>query len=152
MTETRQTTLSDLKEILPEKTASNVEKSVYNWTIQFANEVETDASWENPIFLHAYSEKLIDVIYYLNTFDLKEKIQNKEILSKDVAFLDYKLFNVDRWKPVVHESKLNSNDGIFQCKKCKSKKTTYYSLQTRSADEPMTNFITCLVCNNRWKM
>lgn len=152
MTDTRQTSLSNLREILPEKTASNVEKSIYNWSIQFANEVETDASWENPIFLHAYSEKLIDIIYYLNTFDLKEKIQNKEILSKDVAFLDYKMFNEDRWKPVVHESKLNSNDGIFQCKKCKSKKTTYYSLQTRSADEPMTNFITCLVCNNRWKM
>jgi DNA-directed RNA polymerase subunit M/transcription elongation factor TFIIS len=152
MSEVRQTSLSDLKEILSEKTASNVEKSIYNWSIQFANEVETDASWENPIFSHAYNEKLIDVIFYLNKFDLKEKIQNKEILSKDVAFLDYKLFNKDRWKPVVHETKLNSNDGIFQCKKCKSKKTTYYSLQTRSADEPMTNFITCLVCNNRWKM
>ena len=43
-------------------------------------------------------------------------------------------------------------DGLFQCSKCKSKKTTYYSLQTRSADEPMTNFITCTNCDNRWKM
>ena len=152
MNEIRQQSLQDLKEFLQEKTAANIEKSVYNWAIQFATEVDTDANWENPIFCHAYTEKFIDIVFHLQNHDLKDKIVNKEILSKDIAFMDYKLFNIDRWKPVVHETKLNNSDGIFQCKKCKSKKTTYYSLQTRSADEPMTNFITCLVCNNRWKM
>ncbi|KAI8465250.1 MAG: transcription factor S-II, central domain-containing protein [Monoraphidium minutum] len=39
----------------------------------------------------------------------------------------------------------------FQCGKCKQRKVTYYQLQTRSADEPMTNFCTCTVCGNRWK-
>ena len=41
--------------------------------------------------------------------------------------------------------------GLFRCGKCKSYKTTYYEMQTRSADEPMTVFITCHACNNRWK-
>jgi hypothetical protein len=27
----------------------------------------------------------------------------------------------------------------------------YYQMQTRSADEPMTTFVSCLNCNNRWK-
>jgi transcription elongation factor S-II len=40
---------------------------------------------------------------------------------------------------------------IFKCGKCKQRKTTYYQMQTRSADEPMTTFVTCLVCENRWK-
>ncbi|BGP12211.1 hypothetical protein JCM10213_007467 [Rhodosporidiobolus nylandii] len=39
----------------------------------------------------------------------------------------------------------------FQCGKCKQRKTMYYQMQTRSADEPMTTFVTCLSCNNRWK-
>ena len=39
----------------------------------------------------------------------------------------------------------------FQCGKCKQRKCTYYQMQTRSADEPMTTFVTCIVCNNRWK-
>lgn len=39
----------------------------------------------------------------------------------------------------------------FQCGKCRQRKTTYYQMQTRSADEPMTTFVTCLNCNNRWK-
>lgn len=39
----------------------------------------------------------------------------------------------------------------FQCGKCKQRKCTYYQMQTRSADEPMTTFVSCLNCNNRWK-
>jgi len=43
------------------------------------------------------------------------------------------------------------HEGMFTCRKCKSRKTTFYLLQTRSADEPMTAFITCLGCGNKWK-
>jgi transcription elongation factor S-II len=39
----------------------------------------------------------------------------------------------------------------FKCGKCGQRRTTYYQKQTRSADEPMTTFVTCLNCNNRWK-
>jgi len=41
--------------------------------------------------------------------------------------------------------------GMFTCGKCKRTETTYFQMQTRSADEPMTTFVTCLYCNNRWK-
>jgi len=41
--------------------------------------------------------------------------------------------------------------GMFTCGKCKGTKTTYFQLQTRSSDEPMTTFVTCMSCNNRWK-
>lgn len=41
--------------------------------------------------------------------------------------------------------------GFFTCKKCGSKKTTYFQMQTRGADEPMTNFVACLDCRNQWK-
>ena len=41
--------------------------------------------------------------------------------------------------------------GMFQCGKCKGTKTTYFQMQTRSADEPMTTFVTCLQCKNKWK-
>ncbi|CEP22604.1 Transcription elongation factor S-II AltName: Full=TFIIS [Cyberlindnera jadinii] len=39
----------------------------------------------------------------------------------------------------------------FTCGKCKEKKVSYYQLQTRSADEPLTTFCTCENCGNRWK-
>ncbi len=39
----------------------------------------------------------------------------------------------------------------FICGKCRSRKCTYYQMQTRSADEPMTTFVTCTNCRNAWK-
>lgn len=47
--------------------------------------------------------------------------------------------------------KMEASTDQFLCGKCKNRKTTYYQLQTRSADEPMTTFVTCTVCGNRWK-
>jgi len=41
--------------------------------------------------------------------------------------------------------------GMFKCGKCKCKKVTYYQMQTRSADEPMTTFFTCIGCGAKWK-
>lgn len=48
-------------------------------------------------------------------------------------------------------SKDGKKKGQFKCFKCKSTETVYYQMQTRSSDEPMTTFVTCLQCNNRWK-
>jgi transcription elongation factor S-II len=35
--------------------------------------------------------------------------------------------------------------GLFWCGKCKKNKTTYYQLQTRGADEPMTTFVVRII-------
>ncbi|KAL0229125.1 hypothetical protein GEMRC1_013745 [Eukaryota sp. GEM-RC1] len=50
----------------------------------------------------------------------------------------------------LHEEGGSSTD-MFKCGKCGHKKTTYTQKQTRSADEPMTTFVRCVVCDNRWK-
>ena len=41
--------------------------------------------------------------------------------------------------------------GEFVCRKCGGNKTTFYALQTRSSDEPMTLFVSCLTCGKRWR-
>lgn len=60
----------------------------------------------------------------------------------------------------ANEDKINEMCGIkgdllsaslFTCGRCKSVKTTSTQKQTRSADEPMTVFVLCLNCGNRWK-
>jgi transcription elongation factor S-II len=55
-----------------------------------------------------------------------------------------------KWEAVRGQQQAATTDQ-FQCGKCKQRKTTFFQLQTRSADEPMTTFVTCVVCNNRWK-
>ncbi|KAG6404336.1 hypothetical protein SASPL_136582 [Salvia splendens] len=55
------------------------------------------------------------------------------------------LFNSER----AAAPKASTNE--FRCGRCKKKECTYYQMQTRSADEPMTTFVTCVNCNNHWK-
>lgn len=40
----------------------------------------------------------------------------------------------------------------FKCGRCNQRKCKYYQMQTRSADEPMTTFVTCINCGNRWRV
>ena len=68
----------------------------------------------------------------------------------------------EHWEKIIEEQ--NKTDKIvmdktpqftstqFTCAKCKNNKCTTYSLQTRSADEPMTIFVTCIKCDNTWRM
>jgi transcription elongation factor S-II len=60
-------------------------------------------------------------------------------------------FKINRDK-IAEANGIDPNTGgEFTCRKCKSTKTTHYQMQTRSADEPMTVFISCLKCGNRWR-
>lgn len=60
----------------------------------------------------------------------------------------------------MHEQNLFNAQGAVQkravtdrlvCGRCKKREVSYYQMQTRSADEPLTTFCTCEHCGNRWK-
>ena len=95
---------------------------------------------------------------------LVKRLQRKELDSKNLARYDPDvLWPGGPWAKMAFEhkkrdlmleqarTKEQNYEGQFKCGKCKSTKTTYYQMQTRSADEPMTSFITCTTCGNRWK-
>jgi len=50
---------------------------------------------------------------------------------------------------VAHET--GTPTDMFKCGKCGKKNCAYNQVQTRSADEPMTTFVYCRECGNRWK-
>ena len=58
--------------------------------------------------------------------------------------------NVKRLELIEYKKQNIATTDIFECYKCNKKKCTVYQLQTRSADEPMTNFVNCLVSGNKW--
>lgn len=47
--------------------------------------------------------------------------------------------------------KKGTQSTLLKCGRCKKSNCTYHEMQTRSADEPMTVFVMCNECGNRWK-
>lgn len=58
-------------------------------------------------------------------------------------------------KEAINDAQLATVPGtktdLLKCGKCKKRNCTYSQMQTRSADEPMTTFVVCNECGNRWK-
>ena len=101
------------------------------------------------------------IVNNINNPGVIEKVLKKEIKAHEIAFMSHQDFAPARWKELIelkklhdenlYSPKLDANTDDFTCRKCKSKKCTYYQMQTRSADEPMTTFVSCLECGNRWR-
>ncbi|KAL0074497.1 transcription elongation factor S-II [Phycomyces blakesleeanus] len=74
----------------------------------------------------------------------------EDMASEDAKARDRKLAEEALFKARGAGSAQAETD-MFMCGKCKGRKCTYFQMQTRSADEPMTTFVTCVLCGNRWK-
>ncbi|WWC91023.1 transcription elongation factor S-II [Kwoniella dendrophila CBS 6074] len=89
------------------------------------------------------------VLGYIST----EKVANMskdEMASESVRALNEKIASDNLFKAkAVGETQAETD--AFKCGRCQQRKCTYYQMQTRSADEPMTTFVTCTNCGNRWK-
>lgn len=151
-----------LQAIIEDETNTvNLEKGIFNYTIKESNTKKIIKKWENPLFTQIYVDKLRSIYINLKNEDFLKQIKNNEISTRNVAFLTHQEINPDHWKDNIEKkikrdaSKFNTeieaSTDMFTCKKCKSKKCTYYELQTRSADEPMTIFVNCLSCGAHFK-
>lgn len=74
----------------------------------------------------------------------------EEMASEEKKRADERLQQMNIFNSLAATQTQASTD-MFQCGKCKKRKCTYYQMQTRSADEPMTTFVTCVECGNKWK-
>ena len=141
----------------------NLEKSILNYAIQRCELVDIP-SWENCKFTNIYKHKFLQIQYNLrNSPVLKNWIISKKVKTKDVIEMQPDELWPDGPHAKQKEMKIikdlrkayltqdKGQEGFFTCGRCKSKRTSYYQLQTRSADEPMTTFVTCHNCDRHWK-
>lgn len=141
--------------------STNIEKGIFNWTIQHASKNNIVKKWSNTFFVTLYIDRLRSVYINLKKPDVSSAVLSGNIKSQEIAFMSHQEICPEKWKKLIEDKKIRDKQKYepnieastdnFTCNKCKSKKCTYYQLQTRSADEPMTTFVTCLECGKRWK-
>ena len=111
-----------------------------------------------------YDDKLNNIISNItdtkniNNKTLKEDLLNKKINPSYIAFLSPAQLHPEKWiywvkKKEYKELRENSiaYSDAYKCFKCGERKCKVTQAQTRGADEPMTTFVTCLICYNTFK-
>lgn len=106
-----------------------------------------------------YGHKLGDVIFNLgDSTKFKTSVLSKAFDPQKVSFLSPDELRPENWKDLIAKEELRQYKKanmavtiLYKCRKCGQRKHTIAFLQTRSADEPMTEFVTCMNCGNTFR-
>ena len=141
--------------------ALNLERGVYNYCIGEADKRNIVKKWDNIYFKQVYNDRLRTIYTNIKEPYLKQLIIERKVRAHEVAYMTHQEMNPEKWEKLLRDKKIRDENRYitkieastdnYTCRKCKSKECSYYQLQTRSADEPMTTFVTCIPCGNRWK-
>lgn len=144
-----------------------LEHCIYNASITEATNRHVTCHWNNSLFKHVYLTKvrhilgnLIPTTYVQNTKLLDDLRSGKYSIEEVCSLNTYTICN-ERWRDFIHrrqqreKRQLEGNKAMatdqFLCMRCHKRECTYYEMQTRSADEPMTIFIQCMNCGKHWR-
>jgi len=151
-----------LQELLEsEKKAINLEKGIYNYALKEANNRKVVKKWDNPYYVQIYLDRLRTIYINLGKPALLTSVKEGAVTVKTLAFMTHQEMQPEKWDALIqakikkdkskYDTQQEAMTDTFKCRKCHSNKCSYYQMQTRSADEPMTTFVTCIECANRWK-
>jgi transcription elongation factor S-II len=149
------------KQIKKKGISEKLEKGIFDYSSKEANMLKIIIRWDNPLFTELYINRLRSIFINLKNKKLLKDLISGEFKPDTLAFMTHQEMNPEHWKEYIDKKRkrdankytnnMQASTDMFTCRKCKSKKCSYYELQTRSADEPSTIFVTCLDCGKNWK-
>lgn len=151
-----------LQIIQNEALAKEIEGGVIKKTIEFCLEKGIIPHFMNPIFVKLYKCNAIMNYSHMRQFEhIRTRLLSGDLKGWELPYLSHYEINPEGWRELQEmqdrreEKQLEGNKALatdqFKCRACGKRECTYYQMQTRSADEPMTTFINCMNCGNRWK-
>jgi len=137
--------------------------------VKIALDIEKKLWFEHGVDKKRYAQQYRDICFNLKdkkNLDFKTRVLSGEIEPKEIVYL--------RAEDMASRSQTKARDEMkkwtlaaqnldlqmaaaqkitedYKCGKCGNTRCSYFQMQTRGADEPMTTFVTCIKCNNKWK-
>ena len=152
---------------LSKKEYETLENEIYKQSLTHASNQHISKDWNNKLYVELYksiARKVIGNLHntsYIDNKELFNKYKSKQINLSQLCSMSYYELYESKWKDLIEHQKLiekrqlEGNKSMatdqFLCTRCYKRECTYYEMQTRSADEPMTIFINCLNCGKNWR-
>lgn len=147
--EKSQEAIKKLEEYINKDYVSYVEKSILDFSNEYASVNETPFLAES-----IYDTKLEEIINALCKLPNLVKTVDD---AKKIAFLSPEELNPDNYekllkKKEIEEYKKNDvkSSSAFKCSKCKKNKCSVTQKQILAGDEPATTFVNCLECGHNF--
>ncbi len=137
-----------------------IELSIFEYSLIYCQNNKYSVNFIKPIYEDKYNSIITNIIDTpgINNKTFKNFILEKKINPSYVAFLSPAQIHPDKWNMLIKKKEYmeeRENNMAFsdqyKCRKCGESKCKITQAQTRSADEPMTTFVFCLVCHNTMK-
>lgn len=140
--------------------AIKIELSIFEYSLIYCLNNKYDMNYIKPVYYDKFNFIIsnIEDIKGINNKTLKKNILSKKINPSYIAFFSPSQIHPEKWHHIIkkkeyietRENNIAYSDE-YKCKKCGESKSKITQIQTRSADEPMTTFVVCLICHNTFK-
>uniref|UniRef100_A0A6C0ACE0 TFIIS-type domain-containing protein n=1 Tax=viral metagenome TaxID=1070528 RepID=A0A6C0ACE0_9ZZZZ len=137
-----------------------IEESIFEYSLIYSR----NNSLAEDLICAVYEDKLQDIINNLNPKSsiknnyLLEAIKTEKVEASKIGFMTPSELFPKTWEKIIQKREYQKNKAenlastdLYKCYKCGERKCKVTQMQTRSADEPMTTFVNCLVCGFTFK-
>ena len=141
--------------------STNLEIGIFNFALKEATARKVVKKCDNDHFVQLYVDRLRTIYINIKNNNILKQLQDDTLMPQALAMMSHYEMCPEKWDSLIvkkierdrhkYDTQIEAATDTFTCRKCKSKKCTYYQMQTRSADEPMTTFVSCIDCGARWK-
>lgn len=144
-----------------------LESAIFRSTFEQAKRHCVPRNWKAVPFQELYKQTAQQILWNLHPESpvknprLIQRIKEKEFTLDALGSMTAYDMYPEHWreladKQLIREQKILEGNKSratdqFKCRRCGKQECTFYEMQTRSADEPMTIFIACINCGKRWR-